>query len=628
MVRLSRFWILSLFWTAVLATAQMCAAQTVVPAPQNAPAQPAATQPAQPAATQQPAQSPASPSEAASPTAAPQIAAPQVPPDPCAAAAQAELCKLIETGQLADLRWPNFTDFRKDVKDFYVASGYALAWSAQNQPTPQARALITLLQQADNKGLRPEDYDVPRWTDRITQLSQTNPVPTANDWAKFDLEMTVSVMRYISDLHNGRVNPKYFQYGFDIEPKKYNLADFLRTKLLTATDVAAVLVQIEPANPAYQRTKVALEQYVALAKTGEGEPLPAVETKIKPGEIYAGLPQLAQRLRRLGDLPEDAAAPAATNVYDGDLVKAVKHFQKRHGLTPDGTIGADTFSQMVVPLPRRVVQLQLALERWRWLPTNLAPPMVVVNIPEFELHAYGTRRSISMKTVVGKALDRQTPVFDDMMRYVIFRPYWNVPESIVEKELLPAITKNKTYLDKHQYEIVNHKGEVIPADKVDAKVLRQLKLKQLDIRQKPGPTNSLGPVKFVFPNHYDVYLHGTPERGLFARSRRDFSHGCIRVEDPAQLAAWVLGNNPAWNMQHIREAMNAETPLQVNLPRPIPVLIMYGTATVEENGEVHFFDDVYGHDKQLEAALANGHPYPTTSPVAVTTDVPGQHLHE
>ena len=233
-----------------------------------------------------------------------------------------------------------------------------------------------------------------------------------------------------------------------------------------------------------------------------------------------------------------------------------------------------------------------------------------------------------MKTVVGKALDRQTPVFDDMMRYVIFRPYWNVPESIVEKELLPAITKNKTYLDKHQYEIVNHKGEIIPTDKVDAKVLRQLKLKQLDIRQKPGPTNSLGPVKFVFPNHYDVYLHGTPERGLFARSRRDFSHGCIRVEDPAGLAAWVLGNNPAWDMQHIREAMNAETPLQVTLPRPIPVLIMYGTATVEENGEVHFFDDVYGHDKQLEAALANGHPYPTTSPVAVTSDGPGQHLHE
>src|SRR5258708_36200424 len=152
-----------------------------------------------------------------------------------------------------------------------------------------------------------------------------NPEPTASDWARFDLEVTVSIMRYVSDLHNGRVNPKYFQYGLDIEPKKYNLTDFLRNKLVAATDVAAALGQIEPSNPAYQRTKVALEQYVALAKTGEGEPLPTLETKIKPGEIYAGLPQLAQRLRRLGDLPEDAAAPAATNVYDGGPGKAVKH---------------------------------------------------------------------------------------------------------------------------------------------------------------------------------------------------------------------------------------------------------------------------------------------------------------
>src|SRR6266404_5690184 len=440
MVSSSRFWTLNSLVIAVLATAPMCAAQTAVPQSNPAPQNPAQSGTAQPAATPQADQVPAPPAETAAPITAPQSAAQQQAPlDPCATAAQAELCKLTETGQLADLRWPNFTDFRKDVKDFYLASGYALAWSVQNEPTPQARAVITLLQEADKKGLRPEDYDVPRWTDRIARLSQTNPVPIASDWTKFDLEMTVSVMRYISDLHNGRVNPKYFQYGFDIEPKKYNLADFLRTKLVAATDVAAALAQIEPSNPAYRRTKLALEQYVALAKTGEGEPLPTlptVETKIKPGEVYAGLPQLAQRLRRLGDLPEDAATPPATNVYDGNLVKAVKHFQKRHGLTPDGTISADTLNQLVIPLTRRVVQLQLALERWRWLPTNLAPPMVVVNIPEFELHAYGTRRSISMKTVVGKALDRQTPVFDDMMRYVIFRPYWNVPESSVEKELL------------------------------------------------------------------------------------------------------------------------------------------------------------------------------------------------
>ncbi len=556
----------------------------------------------------------------------------------------------METGQLADLRWPNFSDYRKEVKDFYQASGYAFAWSAQNQPTPQARAIIAALQDADKKGLHAEDYDGLRWNDRLIHLAQATPPPTASDWMRFDLALTVSAMRYISNLHSGRINPQYFEYGLDVASKKYKLAEFLRSRVIAAPDVAAVLQEVEPSHAAYRRALTALAQYVALTKAGgEGAPLPVPVEKVKPGDVYPALPQLTQRLRLLGDLPPDisataaasatsatiqtpatpAALPATTtaekpataatpappaNVYEGALVNAVKHFQQRHGLLPDGAISKDTFAELNVPLSRRVVQLQLALERWRWLPGDLHPPMIMVNIPEFALHAYRDEQMLSMKTVVGKAPDHQTPVFSESMRFLIFRPYWNVPKSIIEKELLPAIKKNKEYLDKHSYEIVDKEGEIIPPDKVDDTVLRQLKAKKLEIRQKPGPANSLGAVKFLFPNPYDVYMHGTPERKLFAKSRRDFSHGCVRVEDPASLAAWVLHGNPRWTTQRIRAAMNDEDPLQVNLPQNIPVFILYGTSSVEENGEVHFFDDVYGHDAQLEAALAKGQPYPVQNP--------------
>lgn len=637
----------------LVATAQTGSPQNAAPpvaapvTPQQSVAPPAAPQngPTQ-STTQQPATS--------TPAAQQPATQPQAAPDPCIT--QAEFCALVESGQLADLRWPNFTNYRKDVKDFYQASGYTLVWSAQNQPTPQARAIIAALQDADKKGLQAEDYDGLRWNDRLARLAQATPPASVSDWTRFDLALTVSAMRYISDLHSGRMNPEYFGYGLDVQPKKYKLAEFLRTRLVTAQDAAAVLKEIEPSTPEYRRTMAALMQYVALAKAGESGPLPVPAEKVKPGDVYPALPQLAQRLRLLGDLapeapavattpatsasattapavipvaitmpapsaaqasPATAQTPAPTNVYEGTLVDAVKHFQQRHGLLADGTIGKDTFTELNVPLSHRVVQLQLALERWRWLPDDFHPPMIVVNIPEFQLHAYRDDQTLSMKTVVGKAPDHQTPVFTDTMRYLIFRPYWNVPKSIIDKELVPAIKKSTEYLDKHHYEVLDKDGEIIPPDKIDDNVLKQLKAKRsgLGIRQQPGSANSLGTVKFLFPNPYDVYMHGTPERKLFAKSRRDFSHGCVRVEDPASLAAWVLHGNQRWTLQRIRAAMNSDDdPQQVNLPQTIPVFIIYGTSWVEENGEVHFFGDVYGHDAQMESALAKGQPYPTKNP--------------
>ena len=530
----------------------------------------------------------------------------------CSAITPLDLCPLVETGQLSDLRWPNFSDLRKDVRDFYLPFNYALIWTKESQPTPQARALIHLLQDADKKGLRAEDYDGPFWNERLARLTPPAPPASSLDLARFDLALTISVMRYISALHNGRVTPRHLQLGLDIEHKRYKLGEFLRSRLVGAQDVNSVVEEVEPSYAGYRRTRTALEHYLALAREGEGDPLPAFKKPVKPGDAYPGLNQLTKRLQRLGDLPPTDLASLQATVYKEEVVEGVKRFQQRHGLQADGTIGRATFNQLTTPLSRRVTQLQLTLERWRWLPPDLPRRIIAVNVPEFQLRAYDDHHpSLAMRVVVGKAFpELQTPVFQDQLEYLIFHPYWNVPIRITQKELIPAIRKNPSYLAKHGFELVNRAGQSVAVDITDKTVMIKLGTGEFWVRQKPGPENALGPIKFVFPNNYAVYLHGTPERALFSHSRRTFSHGCIRVEDPSALAAWVLHDAPSWTSDRIQEAINGADSVRVDLPVPIPVLVLYGTALVDENEEVHFFEDVYGQDKKLEQALARGYPYP------------------
>jgi len=528
------------------------------------------------------------------------------------------LAALIDAGRLPELRWRNFWDYRNQIREFYQPSDYALAWLIGNQPTSQAQAMIQLLQHADKKGLRPEDYDASRWADRLLRLGQSAPQSTPDDAARFDLALTVSAMRYVSDLHNGRINPKYFDFGLHVNRKNFKLADFLRTQVVGAKDVNSTLEQVEPSFAGYRRIELALAHYLELEKQGDGQLVPGSKKSIKPGEAYDGVRQLTERLRRLGDLPEAAVVSADSKVYESALVEAVKRFQKRHGLADDGALGQETFKQLNKPISRRVDQLQLALERWRWLPQEMQPPMVLVNIPEFHLLAYDDfqKPTLSMNVVVGRAdEDHKTPVFADRMEYLIFRPFWKVPDSIILKEIIPNLQKDAAYLGKHDYEMVDKQGAVIISDSVDAETLRKLVTGELDVWQKPGPANSLGPVKFVFPNSYDVYLHGTPEQQLFGKWRRDFSHGCIRVEDPVALALWVL-RDPRWTKDRILDAMKNDKKdpkkdaVQVNLKKPIPVFILYSSAVVREDGEVDFYDDVYKQDADLQRALARGYPYP------------------
>ena len=511
----------------------------------------------------------------------------------------------VTTGRLADLRWPDFADYRADVQKFYEASGFQLAWSRDGRPTPQALAIIEVLQQAQVKGLDPEDYDASRWSERIKQWSQ----PAAA--ARFDVAMTVCLTRYVSDLEVGKINPKQVKFAIAEKNSRYDLPQFLRQDLASGGDLKTALAAVEPQFPGYRRTLTALNHYLELSRQNNGAPLPVPPKNLDPGSHYAGVPSLARLLHLLGDLPGDAPVPT-DDLYQSPLVDAVKHFQDRHGLTADGRLGAQTVKQLNTPLAARVEQLRLTLERWRWLPHEFPQPPVVVNIPEFHLRAFDDSGKIvlSMNVIVGKALRHETPVFDKDMKYLVFRPYWNVPPSIQRSEIVPAIQRDRGYIAKRNYEVTTHAGQVVSSGVISDEVLEQLRAGKLAVRQKPGPTNALGLVKLIFPNEYNVYLHSTPGQQLFSKSRRDFSHGCIRVEKPDELAAWALQGKPEWTLAKVRTAMQAgKDNVQVNLAKPIPVLILYGTAVTDEDGTVRFFDDLYGYDATLRKALAQGYPY-------------------
>lgn len=525
---------------------------------------------------------------------------------------QALLRGTIQSGNLSDLRWPDFSDYDKHVQKFYESFRYSLPWIRGMQPTAQAEQLIAVLLKAEQKGLTAEDYDGLRWADRLAKLKPTGVQPSEADAVRIDVALTVCVMRYISDLHIGKVNPKHLDFRLDVEAKKYDLPDFLREDVVDSTDVTGALAKVEPPYPGYQRTIQALHSYLEFVKEYDGNPLPAIQKTIAPGDSYSGVPQLIKFLRLVGDLFADVNSPADGTVYQAPLVDAVKSFQRRHGRTPDGRITAQTLADLNVPLTNRIHQMRLTLERWRWLPVGLQSAPIVANIPEFRLRAYDEnyKVALSMSVVVGKAYDHETPVFGDTMQYVVFRPYWNVPNSISKAEFLPRVARDPDYLAKKGFEVVNNRQDVVTSGTVTSDMLAQLRAGKLYIRQMPGPKNSLGLVKFIFPNSSNVYMHDTPAQEFFAKSRRDFSHGCIRLEKPMDLAVWVLRKNSGWDIDRVRAAMNGTPNQQVNLAYPIPVLIVYGTAIVTEDGIVHFYDDIYGHDVALEKVLAKGYPYP------------------
>jgi murein L,D-transpeptidase YcbB/YkuD len=513
------------------------------------------------------------------------------------------LRSLIARGQLPQLRHPDFSTLRAALDTFYRNADYAPQWLIAGTP---ARAILAELEAAPSRGLDPANYDVAWLKNEIDAIYAGDRTPERV--ARADVALTVAIARFASDLSRGRVSPAQAGFKFALQSKALDL-DLVLQRGATSGNWHEVVSSLEPSLVLYQRLKDALARYRGYASVPLPPlpPLPSGKRKIEPGGVYAGVAQLAEHLRRVGDLPADAPSPAS-NRYEGPLVDAVRAFQERHGLKADGVLGHDTLEQIGVPLDQRVHQIELSLERLRWLPDLPPGPMIAVNVPLFRLWALSDPREDSaapftMPVIVGGAAGKETPVFVGEMRYVEFSPYWNVPPKIQRAELVPKLERDPGYWQREELEAVETGSTAGPVMELDGRTLEALRRGDLRIRQRPGPKNVLGGVKFVLPNSMDIYLHGTSSQKLFDKARRDLSHGCIRVADPQALAAFVLRDQPEWTAERINEAMTAGKMSTVKLTEPLPVVVLYTTSMVDTDGKLRFAPDIYGYDRKLEQAL-------------------------
>ena len=528
----------------------------------------------------------------------------------------ATVTMVLTSARHPEMAWPELPDVVATLKELYAGEPDHLFWFTDGQPVPGVASVVRALALADEHGLPRADYDADRLLEAWITLRSGAPVEPARR-ALFDLALTTDVARLVAAVQHGRVDPATLRWGYEAVPRSLDRAKVLRD-LRGSGDLARLLGELQPPFSHYARAKTTLARYKKMAAT-EPPLVPALAKgqKIEPGKPWAGVPALAARLRALGDLAAPAAAttPASDGVaYQGAVVEAVKSFQRRHGLEPDGVIGRDTVAALDVSLAQRVRQLELAMERMRWLPDMSERPSVFVNLPLFRLWASDPRTGeepVRMNVVVGKSVGHMTPVFLDQMEYVIFRPYWNPPYSIIVNEIVPHARRDPGYLARENMEIVASGDDGAEALATTAENLSGVLAGRLRLRQKPGPRNSLGLAKFIFPNADNIYMHGTPAPQVFARARRDFSHGCIRLEDPARLAEWVLRDQPEWTRAKIDAAMQGERPTRVNLKQKLSVVLFYDTVHVNSEGVVFFVSDIYGDDRQLDAVLAQGYPYPT-----------------
>lgn len=490
-----------------------------------------------------------------------------------------------------------------------MAASEVLPWFDGARPGPQALQAVEFLAAASSHGLEPRDYAASALKQVVERASDGAPL-IPDEAARLDEALTTAMERYLADLHGGRIDPRHIHQRFKpAHRESFDPAVVLRTALAQHR-LPEALAEAEPQLPMYGRLREALARYRSWvdhpAWRDALPPLPAgrgaAAAKLEPGQAWDGLALLTKRLVVLGDLVPDTPPPAS---YEARLVDAVKLFQQRHGLATDGVIGRATLAQLQASPAARARQIELALERLRWTPLTHAPRMVVVNIPEFVLRAYEVQdgRIIvreQMRVIVGKALDTRTPQLIEAMRFVEFSPYWNVPDSIARGELVPEMRRDPGHFARDGFEFVAPGGRVdtvFSTARLDAVLAGQLR-----IRQRPGPRNALGGIKFIFPNNAAIFLHDTPATALFDRDRRDFSHGCIRVEEPVALARFVLQGQPEWTSRRIRQAMGRGESMTVRLTEPLSVLIAYVTTLVKD-GQIYFYDDIYGHDRALDAAL-------------------------
>jgi murein L,D-transpeptidase YcbB/YkuD len=516
---------------------------------------------------------------------------------------QTDIQQILESGNPPSFvtRDADGTRVWKQTRAFYEKRSFEPAWIEDGAPRPQMDALIRGIHKAGDEGLDPQLYSASALDARREEASTgflTHKGFKPDEAVTMDVWLTWLFMKYASDLADGISDLAHSDPKWKIEPEAFDALAHLESAL-DGNRVEQSLQDLVPSHAEYTALRKALADYRRIAAKGgwpQVQAPPAV--KLTPGRTSPLVPALAARLAATGDYTGTLPAQDQPAVYGPELEEAVKRFQRRHGLQDDGIVGAPTIAEMNVPVETRVRQIEWNLERWRWLPRDLGERYILVNIPEMRLDARDHDQvPLSMRVVVGKP-DTQTPIFSDEMTHVIFSPYWNVPPDIAQKETMPSFMRDPSFLNRMNMEVVDAKGNAIDPSSMDLSNPGSYRF-----RQRPGTSNALGLVKFVFPNQFDVYLHDTPADSLFARASRSFSHGCVRVEQPEQLAQYVLRDRPEWTPEKISEAMHAGHEQAVKLKEPIPVYLGYWTARVTPDGILQFRKDVYGIDARLTTKL-------------------------
>jgi murein L,D-transpeptidase YcbB/YkuD len=481
---------------------------------------------------------------------------------------------------------------------FYERRAYQPAWASAGRPSAVAGELPALLRRADLDGLRPADYHL----EALERLVDEGGAGwDAARLADLDLLLTDAFLLYGSHLLSGRINPETLDPEWRANRRGTDLVPVLE-RALDGEGVAAALDGLRPPQEGYRRLRDVLRRYRAVAADG-GWPVVPPGPTLRLGARDARVPSLRQRLALSGDLADLEAADPQT--FDAALERAVRRFQGRHGLEVSGVVDAAAIEALNAPVEQRTRQLELNLERWRWLPQHLGTRHILVNIAAFALDVVEDGRPVlDMRVVVGRPY-RRTPVFSDTLRYLVLSPTWHVPRNIAVQDKLPQIKRDPGYLAAQRMRVyLPHEGALTELDPatVDWANVTAARFPYV-LRQDPGPLNALGRVKFMFPNSYTVYLHDTPTRDLFARAERDFSSGCIRIERPIELAEYLLRDDPRWTRQAILGAVGAGVERTVWLRTPIPVHLLFWTAWADEEGVVQFRKDLYGRDARLDAAL-------------------------
>ncbi|MBS3963322.1 MAG: L,D-transpeptidase family protein [Methylomonas sp.] len=491
----------------------------------------------------------------------------------------------------------DFSRVADSVTQIYQDRDFHPVWfnqgSQKSQSEKNLKDLVDILQQASSHGLKPEHYDAERLKGFIVHQSQD-----ADTTASYDVALTVSLVRFLHELRQGRVEPREERIPVHIAPKPpLNLADLLAKHKASAT-LPELVPEFEPKSRQYQQLKHILNQLQSPdGASNDDWQVFKLSRTLRPGDKHPDVAAVRQRLKTMG-LGDDIGE-LSNSLYDDALATAIKSFQSQHGLKADAVIGPATAALLTTTPQEKIDQIELAMERARWIPDATDGPLIVVNIPAFELWAFNSaddQNPLNMKVIVGKSPDNQTPVLWEEMKYLEFMPYWNIPKTIFTKEILPKTVNNEGYLASQDIELIRHNNR---DDQGGGSYIRA--------RQRPGKKNPLGRVKFVFPNTADVYLHDTPSQAAFNRSRRDLSHGCVRVSDPERLAEFVLGDQQGWDKETIRQAMSAAKTRHVALKRTVPVLFYYGTTFVDHENKLRFYPDVYGQDEQLKRALNKVH---------------------